>query len=858
MTGNTKVWRAPLAGLASVAMIATMGVAASTANAEGTASPLQYPDVNVTLDANGGKFVGSANRGTVKDAKYVDTAQTKLQLSDTQDTNDDSHYAAADGVFPGLYDKYGVDGFVTNNGFVFTGWYTSPDAGGQAVSPSAKLEDGETLYAHWAVDYTDESEEGVTFDLTNGAARVVEPNNPDGTAKVVVPSTLTNTVFVRLADGDQVADWQVPSEDVAGDGFVFAGFDGVESAARGTTLQAKANKGVKVQFKTPAAEGSYDLYKDGSKVEKFPSWVLFDVERDATVADFQAVRNAGKSFVTLNRDWKVYYGTGTEGTTLEHSKKLSTVIPADTSSVTLEPINFQEATQYNVYSYSALEGGKSYFTPSASTFDEAYGQEALDELTRENASAFLGWYNPDDTVSYYVASGSKKTVKNRQFINAANLLKFHDPAGSLWDVASPVKFNFSAAHGQGVVNIWALYDADAAFRTFTVKPLYDQAKSVTVKLYNSNKTIGEQLNAVESQWERSGYSIEGYYTQVVSGKVDSRYKVDESEKVTLTYPYGNTLYVNYTADSKYGKYGLLYNLRRGYKFVKTKHGKIVAQYDVDKDNDGKWDVPATGFKQQLIKPEGFTDASWKDFKDTRDSVKAEIISYLKLAKNSSIETVYDAVAARLSEEKANEFNAAFAGKLAPETDYPDVNYDDYGTHSDDIQYLTTKGIVKGYADGTFGYGAPLARVDYIVWLYRAAGSPAADASAAGFSDVTAKTVPNEEFRKAIAWAKAEGVTTGYADGTFAPYATLNRQDAAAFLYRAAGSPKFQENGVNAKFSDVTAGDTANHSKEVLWAASEGIAKGYYGTVTYFGGYNTLVRQDAAAFLARTLQAGCIK
>ncbi|MCH9275439.1 InlB B-repeat-containing protein [Bifidobacterium amazonense] len=33
MTGNNKVWRAPLAGLASVAMLATMGVAAGTANA---------------------------------------------------------------------------------------------------------------------------------------------------------------------------------------------------------------------------------------------------------------------------------------------------------------------------------------------------------------------------------------------------------------------------------------------------------------------------------------------------------------------------------------------------------------------------------------------------------------------------------------------------------------------------------------------------------------------------------------------------------------------------------------------------------------------------------------------------------
>ncbi|MBT1179630.1 hypothetical protein [Bifidobacterium vespertilionis] len=33
MTGNNKFWRASLAGLASVAMLATMGVAASTANA---------------------------------------------------------------------------------------------------------------------------------------------------------------------------------------------------------------------------------------------------------------------------------------------------------------------------------------------------------------------------------------------------------------------------------------------------------------------------------------------------------------------------------------------------------------------------------------------------------------------------------------------------------------------------------------------------------------------------------------------------------------------------------------------------------------------------------------------------------
>ncbi|PST47061.1 hypothetical protein COO72_12385 [Bifidobacterium callitrichos] len=46
MTGNTKVWRAPLAGLAAVAMLATMGVAASTANAAAPGT------VDVTIEGN--------------------------------------------------------------------------------------------------------------------------------------------------------------------------------------------------------------------------------------------------------------------------------------------------------------------------------------------------------------------------------------------------------------------------------------------------------------------------------------------------------------------------------------------------------------------------------------------------------------------------------------------------------------------------------------------------------------------------------------------------------------------------------------------------------------------------------------
>ncbi|WP_158217005.1 hypothetical protein, partial [Bifidobacterium myosotis] len=573
MTGNTKVWRAPLAGLASVAMIATMGVAASTANA----APLQTPDVQVTLDANGGKFVGSPSDPSV--AQFVDTAKTKLQLTDSKQT-DAQGVNYADGVFEHLYDWYGLDSFVQDSGYVFTGWYTSPDAGGSAVDPSSALQDGTTLYAHWAVDYTDESEEGVTFNLLYGqeghTTKVVKEIDPDGAAKVVNTSYDGNTVYVRLADGDQVADWQVPSEDVPGDGFVFGGFDGVSSAKRGTKLGVKADKGVIVNF---PATSRYQYYKDGENI----SGGKFDVLRGASLTPYQAVTGAGTSSVQLAAGWQYYVGndrthpTAIEGSTLN--------IPAGLSEIWLLAYNFQPATQYNV-SVSDAYNKKSYFTPSTSTFEEAYGK-TLEDVTRVNTKAFEGWYDPEATVTYYDAAGNQHTIKNSEFFNSYNLTASN--VTGAWDNADPVKFDFSVAYGQGQVNVWALFDAAARYRAFTVKPLYDQAKSVTVKLYE-DKTIGEQLKAAESQWERSGYSIEGYYTRIQNGKALAGFKVDLDSKVDDTHPEGDTLYVNYTADSKYGKYGLLYNLKRGYSYVKKSHHGKVTSVDVDKDNDGKWDV----------------------------------------------------------------------------------------------------------------------------------------------------------------------------------------------------------------------------------------------------------------------------
>ncbi|KFI47917.1 InlB B-repeat-containing protein [Bifidobacterium biavatii] len=60
MTGNAKVWRAPLAGLASVAMIATMGVTAMTASAATSSSFVPASQTSYTVVLNSG--VASFNK----------------------------------------------------------------------------------------------------------------------------------------------------------------------------------------------------------------------------------------------------------------------------------------------------------------------------------------------------------------------------------------------------------------------------------------------------------------------------------------------------------------------------------------------------------------------------------------------------------------------------------------------------------------------------------------------------------------------------------------------------------------------------------------------------------------------------
>lgn len=104
---------------------------------------------------------------------------------------------------------------------------------------------------------------------------------------------------------------------------------------------------------------------------------------------------------------------------------------------------------------------------------------------------------------------------------------------------------------------------------------------------------------------------------------------------------------------------------------------------------------------------------------------------------------------------------------------------------------------------------------------------------------------NHQFVSGITYAKNEGITTGYPDGTFRPLGSTERAAMAAFLYRAAGSPAYTA-PTTPVFTDVPR--THQFYKEVMWLKDRGITTGM--TPTTFGPDLPVNRKDMAAFIYR--------
>ena len=167
----------------------------------------------------------------------------------------------------------------------------------------------------------------------------------------------------------------------------------------------------------------------------------------------------------------------------------------------------------------------------------------------------------------------------------------------------------------------------------------------------------------------------------------------------------------------------------------------------------------------------------------------------------------------------------------------------------DIDWLITNKITNGYDDGTFRPGDTIKRNAFAAFLHRVAGSPVPELpDTPTFSDVPHT---GQNFHQEIEWLATQNIVRGYADGSFKPGGTVNRDAMAAFLYRAAGYPPFTP-PATPSFKDI-AGNT--FYLEIEWLAQTGITSGYAdGT---FRPGSAITREAMAAFLHRGVDKGLL-
>ena len=119
---------------------------------------------------------------------------------------------------------------------------------------------------------------------------------------------------------------------------------------------------------------------------------------------------------------------------------------------------------------------------------------------------------------------------------------------------------------------------------------------------------------------------------------------------------------------------------------------------------------------------------------------------------------------------------------SPSGPFPDPGFFDIGAghpFETEIAWMSEAELTTGYKDGTFRGDVTVSRQATAAFLWRLEGEPAPPAGAPTFPDVPA----DSPFYDAIRWAAANGITTGYGDGTFRPGAPVSRQAMAAFLHR---------------------------------------------------------------------------
>ena len=183
------------------------------------------------------------------------------------------------------------------------------------------------------------------------------------------------------------------------------------------------------------------------------------------------------------------------------------------------------------------------------------------------------------------------------------------------------------------------------------------------------------------------------------------------------------------------------------------------------------------------------------------------------------------------------------GKDCPSAPFKDVDTGKWYHVS--IDYVLTHSMMNGVSGTSFAPNSNLTRGMLVQILFNLEGKP--QSASASFSDVKA----DAWYAKAVGWAAANKVVTGYADGTFRPNAAVTREQAAAILYRYAQSKGIDVN-VGEDTNILSYADALQASEYAIpalqWAVGAGVLNGKSGNLLAPTG--TATRAEIAAIMQR--------
>lgn len=707
-----------------------------------------------------------------------------------------------------------------------------------------------------------------TISYTSSAPAVATVDASTGLVTGVAAGTATITATVKAASGVQVGTASYTVE--VADAYK------IELSAAPSSLTAGSASTVSATVYQYTTERGYVPYQQSVEL----TWNAYK----ESVADLggsdprQAVKtttSSGSSSVTLYT-----YATGTSKTAVQVPVTVSVTISGTTYQASPLSVSVSPAS---APSFAVHE--EDYFDPDdfSEAVDGATGRYAgkLSAITIEGSnggSVYENGSRVSSSTKYYVSGARNKLISSLYFrtaststTNAYFTYIGYDADGDVIAAGKVtlgderVDMEYSASFGGSVTFLES--DFSKAFSGKAGEKLdyvTFAMNRATVVMNNKTYSLNDGSNAAIFGW--------AYTTSKATTKLSSTDKcyyqasytqldLDEVTYVTGSYRTKYTVYLPYTA---VGTSGSRYE---GYTAITVSGDDSITASGASMKTLGAADAVLRAypnaayvmFKQPAVS-EGrllynFRSVAAQNYTAV-DYSKDQFYLSGTSAKNLYLDSVFFLPAADCSTQirlaftvygtsgtqlGSGELTVRVASKTASSV-FSDVNARTCSWAANAVDFMNEYGLVKGTGTSTFGWKGSMTRGDFVLILYRNAGSPSVYGVSNPFTDVKS----TDYYYEAVLWAYRNNVVNGTSTTTFGPKGKITREQIASILWRLAGKPVY-----SASLRSYT--DYASVSDYAYDAMSWAVGSGYVkGSGAKLSPKNNATRAEVAVMLHRYL------